>query len=95
MDFNNFPVLSIKDAMAGHGEADLNNYRDTHHDHQSNRFLDKDRGLQTDMAISRFGHAAVQSGLSPDEAIVVYEDMSRALGGINLESDLHMVVTLI
>ena len=41
--------------------------------------------------ITRFGRAAIQSGISPDEAIVVYEDLSQALRGINLESDLHLL----
>jgi hypothetical protein len=41
--------------------------------------------------ISRFGRATMQSGISPDEAIVLYEDLIRALSGINLESDLHLL----
>ena len=45
----------------------------------------------SDYKISRFGHAAVQSGVCPDEAIMLYEDLSRALSGINLESDFHLL----
>ena len=41
--------------------------------------------------ITRFGCAAIHSGINPDEAIVVYEDLSQALRGINLESDLHLL----
>ena len=41
--------------------------------------------------ISRFGRAAMQSGVSPDEAIMLYEDLNMALGGVNLETDLHLV----
>jgi hypothetical protein len=33
----------------------------------------------------------MQSGISPDEAIVLYEDLNRALSGVNLESDLHLL----
>ena len=41
--------------------------------------------------ISRFGLATVQSGVSPDEAIMLYEDLNRALGGLNLQTDLHLL----
>ena len=33
----------------------------------------------------------MQSGVSPDEAIMLYEDLNMALGGVNLETDLHLV----
>ena len=33
----------------------------------------------------------MQSGVCPDEAIMLYEDLSRALSGMNLESDLHLL----
>ena len=33
----------------------------------------------------------MQSGVSPDEAIVLYEDLNKALSGTNLESDLHLL----
>ena len=37
----------------------------------------------------------MQSGVSPDEAIVLYDDLSRALSGVNLESDLHLLYLVI
>ena len=42
--------------------------------------------------ITRFGRAVVESGLNPDEAIVLYEDLMRARElGINLETNLHLM----
>ena len=37
----------------------------------------------------------MQSGVSPDEAIVLYDDLTRALSGVNLESDLHLLYLVI
>ena len=48
-----------------------------------------------DYKISRFGRAAMQSGVSPDEAIMLYEDLNRAINGLNLESDLHLLYLVI
>jgi hypothetical protein len=47
--------------------------------------------LPLEYKISRFGRAAMQSGVSPDEAIMLYEDLNMALGGVNLETDLQLV----
>ena len=47
--------------------------------------------VTVDYKISRFGLATVQSGVSPDEAIMLYEDLNRALGGLNLQTDLHLL----
>ena len=33
----------------------------------------------------------MQSGVGPDEAIMLYEDLNRALGGLNLQTDLHLL----
>jgi hypothetical protein len=51
----------------------------------------EDAGSNSRLKISRFGRAVMQSGISPDEAIVLYEDLRRALNGLNLESDLHLL----
>ena len=40
---------------------------------------------------SRFGRAVVSSGLSPDEAIVVYRDLMLAEQGLNLQNSLHVL----
>ena len=47
--------------------------------------------LLVEYKISRFGLATVQSGVGPDEAIMLYEDLKRALGGLNLQTDLHLL----
>ena len=47
--------------------------------------------LLVEHKISRFGLATVQSGVGPDEAIMLYEDLKRALGGLNLQTDLHLL----
>ena len=44
------------------------------------------------ICITRFGRAIVESGLNPDEAIVMYEDLMRAREqGMNLETNLHLL----
>eukprot|EP01041_Mallomonas_annulata_P000427 gene427-765_t len=41
--------------------------------------------------ISRFGRAVSDSGMNPDEAIALYDDLLRAQDSLNLETDLHLV----
>ena len=40
--------------------------------------------------LSKFGAATVSSNLNPDEAIIYYTDLLRALDSLNLETDLHV-----
>lgn len=41
--------------------------------------------------VSRFGRAILESSLSPDEALIIYEDLLHAQNGINLQSNLHLL----
>lgn len=42
------------------------------------------------VSVSRFGRAVVQSGLNPDESLLIYEDLILAQSGINLQNSLHL-----
>lgn len=43
------------------------------------------------LKLSRFGAAMLKSSLHPDEAIVIYESLSRALDGLNSDCSLHLL----
>lgn len=43
------------------------------------------------LKLSRFGSAMLKSNLHPDEAIVIYESLSRAMDGLNSDCNLHLL----
>lgn len=45
----------------------------------------------TAIAITRFGLAAIEAGLNPDEVMVYYEDLYLAHEGLNLQTNLHLL----
>ena len=87
---DSYSVSSPNSESESESESDLNFDFDSYSDStfHSNSIIFT---TISDYKISRFGHAAVQSGVCPDEAIMLYEDLSRALNGMNLESDLHLL----
>lgn len=42
------------------------------------------------LSVTRFGRAIMQSGLNPDESLLIYEDLLMTQSGINLENNLHL-----
>jgi replicative superfamily II helicase len=50
--------------------------------------------LDCKTTLSRFGRAAYDGGLNPDEAIVYYEDFLNAHDGLNLQTNLHVIYLL-
>ena len=83
------PSKQVSELRIIHSMANNNN--NSNHTNNQSLAISDHIDLNADIRISRFGRAVISSGMNPDEAISLYEDLLRAQDQLNLETELHLI----